>query len=204
MIKAVDHASLRFLWDSANFIQVGEARVVERGWPLLKDFIGAVHIKDAVLADGHVVAAGEGDGQLPLLLSLLKEEGFQGFLTLEPHLKVAGHSTGFTGPELMAYAVKALRQVMADTGCVEVITSAWYFINECAPGSLPGAYFSVSCECLELFFFRNWQGESKSRALLNFSFNPYLLTVSFQGKLTERQTQSAAAPRVQTRNKLFK
>ncbi len=120
VIKAVDNASLRFLWDSANFIQVGEARVVERGWPLLKDFIGAVHIKDAVLADGHVVAAGEGDGQLPLLLSLLKEEGFQGFLTLEPHLKVAGHSTGFTGPELMAYAVKALRQVMADTGCVEV------------------------------------------------------------------------------------
>ena len=119
VVKAIESPNLRFLWDSANFIQVGEAQVVERGWPLLQDYIGAVHIKDAVLADGHVVAAGEGDGQLPLLMTLLKERGFQGFLTLEPHLKVAGHSTGYTGPELMAYAVKALRKVMADAGCVE-------------------------------------------------------------------------------------
>jgi sugar phosphate isomerase/epimerase len=120
VVKAIDHANLRFLWDSANFIQVGEAQVVERGWPRLKDYISAVHIKDAVLTDGHVVAAGEGDGQLPLLLSLLKTRGFHGFLTLEPHLKIAAHSTGYTGPELMAYAVKKLRQVMAETGCDEV------------------------------------------------------------------------------------
>ena len=120
VVKAINHANLRFLWDSANFIQVGEAQVVERGWPLLNDYIGAVHIKDAVLADGHVVAAGEGDGQLPLLLSLLKEKGFQGFLTLEPHLKVAGHSTGYTGPNLMAYAAQALRKVMDNTSCIEV------------------------------------------------------------------------------------
>ncbi|MDF1512588.1 MAG: TIM barrel protein [Anaerolineae bacterium] len=120
VIKAVDHPNLRFLWDSANYIQVGESQVVERGWPMVKDYIGAVHIKDAVLADGHVVAAGEGDGQLPLLLTLLKDAGYRGFLTLEPHLKVAGHSTGYSGPELMAYAVKALRKVMADTGCIEV------------------------------------------------------------------------------------
>ena len=120
VVKTIDSPNLRFLWDSANFIQVGEAQVVERGWPMLKDYIGAVHIKDAVLRDGHVVAAGEGDGQLPLLLTSLKKQGFQGFLTLEPHLKIAGHSTGHTGPELMAYAVNALRKVMADTGCIEI------------------------------------------------------------------------------------
>jgi sugar phosphate isomerase/epimerase len=120
VVKVINSINLRFLWDSANFIQVGEARVVERGWPLVQDYIGAVHIKDAVLADGHVVAAGEGDGQLPLLMTLLKDKGFQGFLTLEPHLKVAGHSTGYSGPELMAYAAKALRKVMAEAGCVEV------------------------------------------------------------------------------------
>ena len=119
VVKAVNSDNLQFLWDSANFIQVGEAQVVERGWPLMKDYIGAVHIKDAVLADGHVVAAGEGDGQLPLLMTYLKNTGYQGFLTLEPHLKVAGHSTGYSGPELMAYAVNALRKVMKDCGCVE-------------------------------------------------------------------------------------
>ena len=122
VIKAIDSPNLRALWDSANFIQVGEERVVERGWPMLSEFIGYVHIKDAVLSDGHVVAAGEGDGQLPMLLRLLKEDGYQGFLALEPHLKIAGHSTGFSGAEGMTYAVNALREVMAEVGCDETAT----------------------------------------------------------------------------------
>jgi len=119
VVKAVNSPHLRFLWDSANFIQVGEERVVERGWPMVGDLIGYVHIKDAVLSDGHVVPAGEGDGQLPLLLTHLKKTGYQGILALEPHLKIAGHSTGFSGADGMKIAVTALRKVMADTGCGE-------------------------------------------------------------------------------------
>jgi sugar phosphate isomerase/epimerase len=120
VIKAVNSPNLRFLWDSANFVQVSEVQVVERGWPMLGQDIGYVHIKDAVLADGHVVAAGEGDGQLALLLANLKERGYQGFLSLEPHLKFAGHSSGDTGADLMGYAAGALRKVMAEVGCVEI------------------------------------------------------------------------------------
>jgi sugar phosphate isomerase/epimerase len=120
VIKAIDSPYLRCLWDSANFIQVGEEQVVERGWPMLGDVISYVHIKDAVLSDGHVVPAGEGDGQLPLLLSKLKEVGYQGVLALEPHLKIAGHSTGFSGSDGMRIAVTALRKVMAEVGCEEV------------------------------------------------------------------------------------
>ncbi|MGC9347076.1 MAG: sugar phosphate isomerase/epimerase family protein [Anaerolineae bacterium] len=120
VIKAIDSPNFRFLWDSANFVQVGEKNVVERGWPLLSDYIGYVHIKDAVLSDGHVVPAGEGDGQLPLLIENLKESGYQGVLALEPHLKVAGHSTGFSGAEGMRTAVTALRKVMDEVGAVEV------------------------------------------------------------------------------------
>lgn len=120
VMKAVDSPALRFLWDSANFVQVGEAQVVERGWPMVGDMIGYVHIKDAVLSDGHVVPAGEGDGQLHLLLTHLKASGYQGVLALEPHLKIAGHSTGFSGAEGMEMAVTALRKVMAATGCTEV------------------------------------------------------------------------------------
>ena len=120
VIKAIDSPNLRFAWDSANFIQVGEEQVVARGWPMLGEMIGYVHIKDAVLSDGHVVPAGEGDGQLPLLLSKLKAHDYQGVLALEPHLKIAGHSTGFSGADGMRIAVTALRKVMAETGCVEV------------------------------------------------------------------------------------
>jgi sugar phosphate isomerase/epimerase len=118
LVTAVDSPHLRFLWDPANFVQVGEERVTERGWPMLGEYIGYVHIKDARL-DGGVVAAGEGDGQVKELLAELKNSGYQGILALEPHLAFAGHSTGFSGESGMIYAVEALRKLMAEVGCVE-------------------------------------------------------------------------------------
>ena len=54
------------------------------------------------------------------LLSRLQAKGYQGILALEPHLAIAGHSSGFSGPEGMAYAAKKLREVMSATGCIEV------------------------------------------------------------------------------------
>ena len=120
ILTAVDSPAMRFAWDPANFIQVEEANVTDRGWPLLGSHVGYVHVKDALLSDGSVTAAGEGDGQVPELLTQLRESGYQGFLALEPHLVVAGHSTGFSGPTGMTYAVEKLRQVMAETGCEEV------------------------------------------------------------------------------------
>lgn len=120
VMEAVNHPALRFLWDSANFVQENEARVVERGWPMVGKDIGYVHIKDAVLSDGHVVPAGEGDGQLPELLTHLIAADYQGFLALEPHLKIAGHSTGHSGADGMTMAVNALRKVMAAVGATEV------------------------------------------------------------------------------------
>ena len=119
ILQAIDSPHLTFAWDPANFVQVGEAKVTEDGWPLLSPHTGYVHIKDAKL-DGAVKAAGEGDGQVADLLTRLKAKGYQGMLALEPHLAVAGHSSGFSGPEGMAYAAKKLREVLAATGCVEV------------------------------------------------------------------------------------
>lgn len=120
ILSGVDNPHLVFAWDPANFVQVGEATVTERGWPVLGQYVGYVHIKDAVLADGTIRPAGEGDGQVGELLAKLKETGYRGFLALEPHLTVAGHSSGFSGPEGMARAVNALRQLMAKHGCQEV------------------------------------------------------------------------------------
>lgn len=119
ILTGVDNPHLRFAWDPANFIQVGEERVTERGWPLLGDYVSYVHIKDSSLADGSVKAAGEGDGQVGELLIHLREAGYRGFLALEPHLVVASHSTGFSGVTGMTYAVKKLRQLMTETGCNE-------------------------------------------------------------------------------------
>lgn len=118
LVQALDSPNLVFLWDPANFVQVGEEKITERGWPLLQDRLGYVHIKDCEQS-GKIKAAGEGDGQIPELLTRLMESGYQGMLALEPHLAMAGHSSGFSGPGGMAYAVEKLREVMAQVGAEE-------------------------------------------------------------------------------------
>ena len=82
-------------------------------WPLLADYTTHVHIKDAVFADGSVRPAGEGDGAVGELLAALVARGYQGFLTLEPHLQIAGPAGGFSGAEGMRVAVRALRELLA-------------------------------------------------------------------------------------------
>ena len=79
LLTAVGRADLGFAWDTANFIQVGEARLVERGWPLLGHYIEHVHVKDAFLADGKVCVAGAGEGQMRELLAALRG-CYRGFL----------------------------------------------------------------------------------------------------------------------------
>jgi sugar phosphate isomerase/epimerase len=120
LLSAIDNPHLRFLWDPANFIVVGEKEPTRRGWAALGSFIEYVHVKDARLADGCITPAGEGDGQVGELLDKLKERGYQGFLSLEPHLAHAGHSSGFSGADGMKRAVKALRQLMAERDCIEM------------------------------------------------------------------------------------
>jgi sugar phosphate isomerase/epimerase len=120
LIRGVDSPHLRFLWDPANFVQVGEAHVTERGWPMLGDLTAYVHVKDAKLDGGTVCPAGDGDGQVRELLQALVAQDYRGFLSLEPHLATAGRSGGFSGKEYMAIAVEALRKVMGEVGCVEV------------------------------------------------------------------------------------
>ena len=119
LMTATGGADIGFAWDTANFVQVGEARLVERGWPLLGQYVEHVHVKDAFLADGKVCVAGAGEGQFRELLAALRDRGYLGFLALEPHLTIAGHSSGFSGPDGMALAVEALRKLMADLGCEE-------------------------------------------------------------------------------------
>ena len=52
----------------------------------LKDYIEYMHIKDALATDGTVVPAGKGDGNLKYILESLFQNGYDGFLSLEPHL----------------------------------------------------------------------------------------------------------------------
>jgi sugar phosphate isomerase/epimerase len=115
VLKAVNSPHLRFIWDPANFVQVGVADQITRYWELLLPYLAYVHIKDARLADGKVTPAGEGDGQVAELIAKLREIGYDdqnGVLALEPHLAIAGHSSGFSGTDGMKTAVTALRTLL--------------------------------------------------------------------------------------------
>jgi sugar phosphate isomerase/epimerase len=111
LMASIDSPTLRMAFDPANFVQVG-VRPMETAWPLLADYTVHVHIKDALFADGSVRPAGEGDGAIPELLAALRAKKYSGYLTLEPHLHVAGRAGGFSGPDGMRTAIRALRGLM--------------------------------------------------------------------------------------------
>ena len=72
------------VFDFANFVQCGQDTL--EAYELLKPFISYVHIKDALKTDGSVVPAGMGDGHVAKILEMLDQAGYQGYLSLEPHL----------------------------------------------------------------------------------------------------------------------
>ena len=72
---------LKAVFDPANFIQCGQDTI--KAWEMLAPYVEYMHIKDA-LADGSVVPAGKGIGNLPYLIKNYKGS----VLTLEPHLSV--------------------------------------------------------------------------------------------------------------------
>lgn len=52
------------------------------------------------------------------LRAALRDAGYGGDLSLEPHLATAGHPSGHSGAEDIARAVSALRALMAQVGCI--------------------------------------------------------------------------------------
>jgi len=86
--------SFKMTFDPANFIQCSQP--VMEAYRLLAEYIEYVHIKDAKFYDGSVVPAGYGDGEIENLLKELYQKGYDGFLSLEPHL---GDFKGFSALE---------------------------------------------------------------------------------------------------------
>jgi|WetSurMetagenome_2_1015567.scaffolds.fasta_scaffold127449_2 3-dehydroshikimate dehydratase len=114
LVKTVNSPKLRCVFDPANFIQAGDD--VLKNWEMLKPYVVHFHIKDCERATKKVVPAGQGDGHILELLQDAKKSGYAGFLSLEPHLRVAGRSGGESGPELFEVATTALRGLCAKAG----------------------------------------------------------------------------------------
>lgn len=85
ILREVGSPHFRAIFDFANFVQCGEDTL--RAWDMLHEYVAYIHIKDAVAGNNENVVCGTGDGHIPQLLKkAIREEGYKGFLTLEPHL----------------------------------------------------------------------------------------------------------------------
>ena len=84
LFKAFYCDNFKCTFDFANFVQCRQD--TRKAYELLKPYIEYIHIKDAVSETGEVVPAGEGDGNVLELLKDLSRNGYNGYLSLEPHL----------------------------------------------------------------------------------------------------------------------
>nr|WP_024837590.1 sugar phosphate isomerase/epimerase family protein [Clostridium sp. 12(A)] len=108
------------VFDFANFVQCKQDTL--SAYEMLKPYIAYIHIKDALWSDGSVVPAGHGDGNVEKILKMLKDSGYQGFLSLEPHLadfagfssleQSAGEKKKLSGEEAFTIACEALRKIL--------------------------------------------------------------------------------------------
>lgn len=113
-----DH--FKAVFDFANFVQCKQDTL--SAYEMLKPYIAYVHIKDALWQDASVVPAGHGDGNVKEILKMLKDSGYQGFLSLEPHLadfagfgaleQNAGEKKKLSGEEAFTLAHDALMKIL--------------------------------------------------------------------------------------------
>lgn len=113
LVESVGSSALRLAWDNANFVQVG-VRPFTDGYAMLRPHLDYLQVKDAVAATGAVVPAGEGDGELRETLTALRDDGYEGYASLEPHLDEAFELGGFSGPAAFGQAARAFAALLAE------------------------------------------------------------------------------------------
>ncbi|KQV07452.1 sugar phosphate isomerase/epimerase family protein [Leifsonia sp. Root112D2] len=115
LVESVGSPALRLAWDNANFVQVG-VRPFTDGYAMLRPYLDYLQVKDALAATGAVVPAGEGDGELRETLTALRDDGYDGYASLEPHLDEAFELGGFSGPTAFGQAARAFAGLLAEIG----------------------------------------------------------------------------------------
>lgn len=125
LLQTMDCSYFKAIFDPANFVQC-DAETYPKGYTLLKEYLVYLHIKDALYSNHRVVPAGRGDGKVKEILTALDHQGFEGFLSLEPHLALFD---GFAdlepsssqptlppgdNPEKFAIAANALKKIILE------------------------------------------------------------------------------------------
>ncbi len=127
LFKEICSPNFKAIFDFANFVQCKENTI--EAYELLKPYIEYIHIKDASYSVSHNVLCGTGDGKIPEILKIVFESGYDGFLTLEPHLAMFGTlqsleleeassvvntSANITGEQGYEMQYKALKEILSN------------------------------------------------------------------------------------------
>jgi len=91
MLEAVGSPNLRLLWDTGNPVAHGQDPW--QYYDAVREHVVYVHIKDGVRENGGMryTYPGEGDGEVERVLGDLLERGYDGAVSIEPHLAAVVH-----------------------------------------------------------------------------------------------------------------
>jgi sugar phosphate isomerase/epimerase len=116
IFTTVKSKRLKGIFDPANFVEEG-LKPYDDCWKSgLDKLTHYFHVKDKVPGAPTCVPAGEGHGQIDMILSELKARKWSGYMTLEPHMQAGGQFSGFTGPQLFGKAVAGLKKILDQAG----------------------------------------------------------------------------------------
>jgi sugar phosphate isomerase/epimerase len=103
-------------FDFSNAVLLGYA-AIPHWFTWIIPYLDSLHIKDSVFKKAEededvIVPAGEGDGKMLEVFKILKAEGWQGPLCIEPHLFKIGKNQGLSGVETFRLALGGLNNLL--------------------------------------------------------------------------------------------
>lgn len=122
IIEQIESGSLSVVFDFANYVRSGIDTV--KAFKLLRQYIVAFHMKDALYEKDIVVPSGLGDGKQREVLKLFFGEDYNCFFSIEPHLRyysdfIKLESNGkqirdYNNMELFSIAYQACRELIME------------------------------------------------------------------------------------------
>jgi len=112
LIQTLKSPQWTTIYDPCNYV-MENIRPFTQAFPMLAGTIGYLHVKDADMSTHKMCVAGKGDAQVTEAMAALLTRGYNGFLSLEPHLLIAGQSSGVSGPDLFRDAIRAVKDILA-------------------------------------------------------------------------------------------
>jgi 3-dehydroshikimate dehydratase len=115
LMESCSSPKLRMVYDPANFVQTW-VKPMSEGFAMLAPYIEYIHMKDAQFSNRKETPVGMGDAEIAELLRSLQMAGYDGFLSLEPHLRNQDRYADLSHPELFKLACHALKNMLKDAG----------------------------------------------------------------------------------------